>query len=190
MHILPCLEIKKGRIQVVRDSKKSKTSKLLNELLKDASRSDRALAKTIGVSQPTVSRTKKNLLKDGVIEGFTVIPNFYKIGYELMAITFVKIKNNLSSGEEREKGHESTKEWMQKQHNVIFCSYCRGLDADAFMISLHKNYKDFDQFIQKHNKEQGHLLTDVKNTLINMDDTQTIKPLTFRSLAEQANEVM
>ncbi|PVX25207.1 MAG: hypothetical protein CW691_05310 [Candidatus Bathyarchaeum sp.] len=173
---------------MVRKSKKSKTGKLLNELLKDSSRSDRALAKTVGVSQPTVSRTKKTLLKEGIIESFTVVPNFYKIGYELMALTFVKIKTNLSSSEEREKGHESTKEWMRKQPNVIFCSYCRGLDADAFMVSLHKNYKDFDQFIQKHNKERGYLLTDVKSSLINMDDKQTIKPFTFKYLAEQINE--
>ncbi|MCW4034066.1 MAG: Lrp/AsnC family transcriptional regulator [Candidatus Bathyarchaeota archaeon] len=171
-----------------RNSKKTKTNKLLNELLKDSSRSDRTLAKTVGVSQPTVSRTKKSLQKEGIINGFTVIPNFYKIGYELMALTFVKIKTNLASVEEREKGHQSTKEWMSKQPNVIFCTYCRGLDADAFMVSLHKNYKDFDQFIQKHNQERGHLLTDVKSTLINMDDSQMIKPFTFRSLAEKMCE--
>lgn len=38
--------------------------KLISELLKNSRRSDRELAKTLGVSQPTVSRTLKRLEKE------------------------------------------------------------------------------------------------------------------------------
>jgi len=48
--------------------------KLLSELLKDSKRSDRELAKALGVSQPTVTRNRSRLVKDGVIREFTVIP--------------------------------------------------------------------------------------------------------------------
>lgn len=157
---------------------------LLNELLSDSSRSDRELGKIVGVSQPTVSRTKKTLLEKGLIQGFSAIPNFYKIGYELMGLTLVKIKTNLSSKEQRQEGHEKVKDWMNKQNNVIFCSYCRGLDSDGFMISFHPNYKDFDDFIQKHNRDLGYLLKDVKSGLVNLDNNQTIKPFNFKHLAE------
>jgi len=43
--------------------------KLVSELLKNSRRSDRDLAKTIEVSQPTVSRLLKKLKKDGIIKG-------------------------------------------------------------------------------------------------------------------------
>ena len=173
---------------MARTKKKEKMNALLNELLIDSSRSDRELGKIIGVSQPTVSRTKKMLVDNGLIQGFSAIPNFYRIGYELMALTLVKIKANLSSKDERQKGHEIVKEWMNKQNNVIFCSYCRGLESDAFMISFHPNYKDFDDFIQEHNRDLGYLLNDVKSALVNLDNEQTIKPFNFKHLAENMKE--
>jgi DNA-binding Lrp family transcriptional regulator len=49
---------------------------LLLELLKDSKRSDRELAKVLGVSQPTVSRMRSRLVKEGVIRDFTVVPDF------------------------------------------------------------------------------------------------------------------
>jgi len=52
--------------------------KLLSELLKDSSRSDRKLGKILGVSQPTVSRTRNKLVKDEVIQQFTIIPTCQK----------------------------------------------------------------------------------------------------------------
>ncbi|MCW4021981.1 MAG: Lrp/AsnC family transcriptional regulator [archaeon] len=173
---------------MARTKKKEKMNALLNELLIDSSRSDRELGKIIGVSQPTVSRTKKMLVEKGLIQGFSAIPNFYKIGYELMALTLVKIKSNLSSKEERQKGHNIIKEWMNKQNNVIFSSYCRGLESDAFIISFHPNYKDFDDFIQKHNRDLGYLLNDVKSALVNLDNQQTIKSFNFKHLAENMKQ--
>lgn len=173
---------------MARTKKKEKMNALLNELLIDSSRSDRELGKIIGVSQPTVSRTKKMLVDNGLIQGFSAIPNFYRIGYELMALTLVKIKSNLSSKDERQKGHDIVKEWMDKQNNVIFSSYCRGLESDGFMISFHPNYKDFDDFLQKHNRDLGYLLNDVKSALVNLDNEQTIKPFNFKHLAENMKE--
>ena len=58
--------------------------RLLLELMKDSKRSDRELAKVLGVSQPTVSRMRSRLVKEGIIREFTVIPNFVKMGYENM----------------------------------------------------------------------------------------------------------
>ena len=71
---------------------KKKMINLLLELLKDSKRSDRELAKVLDVSQPTVSRMRSRRVKEGVIREFTVIPDFVKLGYEIMAITCVKIK--------------------------------------------------------------------------------------------------
>ena len=45
---------------------KDRMMKVLLELLKDSKRSDRELAKVLGVSQPTVSRTRWRLVKEGI----------------------------------------------------------------------------------------------------------------------------
>ena len=60
--------------------------KLLFELIKDSHRSDRQLAKALGVSQPTVTR-RRALLEENYIEGYTIIPKLGKIGaWTLLAV--------------------------------------------------------------------------------------------------------
>jgi len=66
--------------------------KVLSELMKNAKLSDRELAKKIGSSQPTVTRTRRKLEKEGYIREYTLIPNFHRLGYEILAVTFFKYK--------------------------------------------------------------------------------------------------
>jgi len=80
---------------------------LLLELLKHSKRSDRELAKILGVSQPTVSRMRDRLVKEGMIKEWTIIPDFAKMGYEIMAISCFKSK---ISKELAEKAIKSTME--------------------------------------------------------------------------------
>lgn len=47
--------------------------RIISELMKNSRRSDRELAKAIGVSQPTISRTIKRLEKEGYIREYTMI---------------------------------------------------------------------------------------------------------------------
>jgi DNA-binding Lrp family transcriptional regulator len=59
---------------------KQKMRQLLSELLKDSKRSDRELAKTLKISQPTVSRMRHTLVKKKVITQFTAIPDPANLG--------------------------------------------------------------------------------------------------------------
>jgi DNA-binding Lrp family transcriptional regulator len=70
--------------------------KLVCELMKNSRRSDRELAKVLGVSQPTVSRTLKKLEKEGVIKEYTMIPDFTRLGFQIMSIDFAKLKEPIS----------------------------------------------------------------------------------------------
>jgi len=54
---------------------KTKVRKFLLELLKDSKRSDREIAKVLGVSQPTITRMRNRLVQEGVIQEFTIIPD-------------------------------------------------------------------------------------------------------------------
>ena len=69
--------------------------KLLYEMMKNAKRSDRKIAKIIGVSQPTITRMRQRLEKAGYIRDYTVIPNLEKLGYEIAAFTFMTIANSM-----------------------------------------------------------------------------------------------
>jgi len=153
---------------------KKKTMKLLLELLKDSKRSDREIAKVLGVSQPTVSRMRSRLVKEGVIKEFTVIPDFVKMGYEIMAITSFKSKVT-----ELEK---AIKETMAKP-NIIFASSGHGMGKNAVIISLHKNYTDFSNSLRDLRSEGGDDLRDYDTMFISLKE-KAVKPLSLKYLAE------
>jgi DNA-binding Lrp family transcriptional regulator len=91
--------------------------KLICELLKDSRRSDRELAKTIGVSQTTVSRLIKKLEKQKNFQEYTVIPDFNKLGYEILALTFIKLKGNLTTKKWKKYANLPSKDY--RQHHSI-----------------------------------------------------------------------
>ncbi len=62
---------------------KQKMMDLLYELMKNSKRSDRELAKVVKVSQPTITRMRKNLEKKGYIREYTIVPAVEKLGFEL-----------------------------------------------------------------------------------------------------------
>ena len=157
-------------------------TKLLSELLRNSERSDRELAKVLDVSQPTVSRMKRRLVNDEMIKGYSVIPNFYKMGYTIMALNFVNSKHNFSSKERREEMIKEVKSWMTDKSNVVFCDSCRGMGMDGGFISFHKSYEEFDEFIRQHNLELGKYLDGAHTVLFNLGRHDVIKPFHFKYL--------
>jgi len=149
---------------------------LLFELLKDSSRSDRALAKVLGVSQATVSRMRNKLVKDGLIRQFTVIPDFSKMGYELMAITCFRSKR---TKEIREK---ATK-WTMAKPNMIFAARAEGMGKNAVVISIHKDYTDYSNFLNDIMFEGKDIIEDHDTLLISLRGF-IAKPFSLKYLAE------
>jgi len=127
---------------------KKRMMSLLLELLKDSKRSDRELAKVLNVSQPTVSRMRSRLVKEGIIRDFTVIPDFTKMGYEILAITFIKAMGIFSSKEYSDIRKQGL-EWLAKQPNIIMGGACEGMGMNSFIISVHKSYSDHSEFMLK-----------------------------------------
>src|SRR5512136_2120335 len=121
--------------------------KLLFELMRNSHRSDRQLAKALGVSQPTVTR-RRAMLEENFIEGYTVIPKFGQIGFEIAAMTFLKSKLKCATGEQKTQALHKMKDWYTKQTNVILVLEGRGMGWDTVCISLHENFENFAQFIR------------------------------------------
>jgi DNA-binding Lrp family transcriptional regulator len=160
-----------------------KMMRLLHEMIKDSSKSDRQLAKVLNVSQPTISRMRKKIVAEDMIRGYSVIPNFYKMGYEIMVLTFIDTKHNYASKKIREEGFKKVQKWMMSKSNVIFCDFCRGMGMNGVMVSFHKSYKDFDEFMFDHNNELGPIMNDVQNVIINMAEHPIVKAFSFAYLA-------
>jgi len=148
----------------------------------NSNRSDLELAKVLGISKPTVSRMKRKLVNDEMIEAYSVIPNFYEIGYRIMAFTFVNTKHSFSSKEKMDEMLEEVKSWMMSKPNVIFYSTCREMGMDGGFISFHRSYEEFDKFTTQHNLELGKCLEGAQNILFNLGSPNVIKPFHFKYL--------
>ena len=161
--------------------------KMLSELIKNARRSDRELAKAIGTSQPTATRIRTKLEKEGFIKEYTTLPNFSKIGYAIMALTFMKtdVKTSLSPQNisEFRKMHYDV---FQKNPNAIMLfKRGMGLGYDAVVISLHQDYSSCDKFrafIRQNMKER---INDMDTFLLNLEEEDNSLPFTFAMLATQ-----
>ncbi len=153
--------------------KKGLTRKLLSELLKDSKRSDRELAKVLGVSQPTITRKRRRLVEEGMIQEFTVIPDFVKMGYEIMAISFFQKRKPLNNPE-----------WTKNCPNMIFSADGDGMGKDTVMISLHKNYTEYSRFVTEQRVRWGENMKDYESMLISLEGSIT-KPLSLGCLAEE-----
>src|SRR3989304_95214 len=94
---------------------KKTMKRILCELLRDSSKSDRELAKQLGVSQPTVSRLRNRLVEEGLIKHFSVTPDLSALGFEIIAVTNFASK---LSGEITEKARK----WTMSRPNILFAA--------------------------------------------------------------------
>ena len=142
--------------------RKELPQRLLRELLKNSKRSDRELAKVLEVSQPTITRARHTLEKSGMIQDYTIIPNFKMMGFEIMAINFVKIRPKTLSPEIMERASEFTKRFP----NTIFASAGEGLGMTGVSISFYKNYTEYHNRMNQMRAEWQDLFEDTHSFVI------------------------
>ena len=162
--------------------------KLVAELMKNSRRSDRELAKAIGTTQPTVTRTRGRLEKAGIIREYTMIPDFQKLGYHLMAVVFSKLRA-LSPKELDELYAEARKIEKQNQHTFLMVMNGRGLGQDMVSVSFFRNYSEYARYLRTTREEAAQQLKaylnleEVEGFLINLDENAHYQPITFSRIA-------
>jgi DNA-binding Lrp family transcriptional regulator len=157
--------------------------KLVSELMKNSRRSDRELAKVLGVSQPTVSRMIKRFEKEEIIQGYCAIPNLAKLGMEIVAIVLLNLKHQSDPNTRMQKAEE----FVEKHPNLIFASSGIGSMSDRVAISVHKSYSDYTKFVQDL-REHSELYTIVDTFLISYKSDSIPKPLSFKTLGDYITE--
>ncbi len=136
--------------------------RLLAELLKNSRRSDRELARALGSSQPTITRTRQKIEREGLIRSYTVIPDWRKLGFEIMAFTFTKMHPEILSEELVSK----VKEYAAKFPNAIFATSGEGLGMTGVIVSLHEDYGDYVQKLSLFRMDWGKYMEDIQSFVI------------------------
>jgi len=95
-----------------------------------------------------------------------------------MAITIAKVKATLTP-----KERERTRKLMLEEPRVIVVAGAEGTGRNGVMISLHKDYADFRDFISNLRFDSEGYVEDVDSMLIGLQSNMIIKPLSLSYLA-------
>jgi DNA-binding Lrp family transcriptional regulator len=157
--------------------KESQDLKLLLALIRGARRSDRDLAEILKVSQPTVSRRRTKLENEGYKQEYTAIPDLTKMGYDFVAMTFLKFN------EESPELFNKAREWTRKRSSIIYVTNGEGMEANSIMFSVHTNYASYSKLLEELRRDWQPNLTNIQTFMISLARPELlIKPLSFRYL--------
>lgn len=160
--------------------RKDLAKKLIIELLRNSKASDRNLAKKLGVSQPTLTRARRNLEREKLIRSYTIMPDWRKLGFEIFALTFVKMDPKVMSTEFIGK----VKDYASKFNNSFFASTGEGLGMTGVIMSLHKDYRDYSRKLALFRQDWGEYMTDIQSFVM-VTDEGVIKEFSFKYFNEE-----
>jgi len=158
--------------------------RLISELMKDSHVSDRKLAKRLGTSQPTVSRLRSRLEGEGYIREYTIIPDFNKLGYRIMALTFVRLRATLTNKVVEEARKVAAESLKTGPYEIVMLERGIGCASHGVVISYHQNYTSYKK-LRKWLEQFAFLDIDrIDSFMIDLNDKVRYRPLTFKALAQ------
>ncbi len=112
--------------------------KILKNLLTDARLSNRKIAEAVGVSVGTVITRIQKMEQEGIINGYSVILDHEKLGFELTTITEITVSKGKLLEVEKE---------IAKMPNICAVYDVTGL-TDAMVIVKSKTRKELSDFVK------------------------------------------
>jgi DNA-binding Lrp family transcriptional regulator len=162
---------------------------LISELIKNSHRSDRELAKALQVSQPTITRIRRKLEKEGIIKEYTIIADFAKVGYHLVALTFCKFQRQLTP-ELLARAKMVAQERLGEIGEAIMLERGIGLNSNGVVVSFHKDYSSYLE-LKKWLRQVSFIGPyDLTSFIINLDDDVHYRYLTFSTLSKHLMSIM
>ena len=157
--------------------------RLVAELMKNGRKSDRELAKAIGVSQPTITRARSRLEKEGIIKEYSVIPDFRKLGFELMAFTFCRFARELSDEEFKEVRKHSIEIARKRNPASLMALNGLGLGYNRLFITFHKSYSSYLQAVSDARAFPYVDPSSVESFIVSLVDEPHFQTLTLSAIA-------
>ncbi len=168
---------------------KNTEMRLISELLKNSRRSDRQLAKALGVSQPTISRMLKKVEGEGLIGNYTVIPDFVKLGFRITSLIFIKLKDQIPKDANEETRKKICEVAGKYPSPKILIVNGMGLDADMAIVCFHKDYSEYAEVVRSLKQHPLVKINEVRSFIIDLTDKTHLKPLSFNEIAEYASRI-
>jgi DNA-binding Lrp family transcriptional regulator len=157
--------------------------RLLSELMKNSRRSDREIAKAIGVSQPTISRLIKKLEKEGKIKEYTMIPDFGQLGYNLMAVVFFG-KQDTMTKEERLVLRGAALELEKKNpHATMMVVSGMGLNKGRMLIIFYRDYSSYSEDLKVIRNLPHSDPGEIESFLVDLNDERNFRTLSLKEVA-------
>jgi DNA-binding Lrp family transcriptional regulator len=158
--------------------------RIIAELTKNAKTSDRVLARTFGVSQPTITRRRTRMERAGFLN-YKTIPAFKKLGIEIIAFTLLMFKHQVHERDhEREDCDSRLLTFLTTQPNIAFASSGQGLGMSRIIISLHKDYSDYVKFFNVIENQWSLCLERNASFIISLKSNAIQKPFSFENVID------
>ena len=135
------------------------------------------------VSQPTVSRAIKKLEKEGVIKEYTLIPDFRKLGFEIMALSLIKLKKEPTEEENKKLKDYGNEYEKRKPFALALAVSGMGGGYDRATISFHENYRSLMEFIKESKQSPWSDFYEYDTFVISLADDH-YRFLTFSTVAK------
>jgi len=158
--------------------------KVMAELMKNSRRSDRELAKTLKISQPTVTRIRSRFEKEDYLKEYTVIPNFVKLGFQIAAITLVRVREDLTE-EQLKQAQQITSRDMKENapDEIVFFQRGMGGGFSGVLCSFHKTYSEYMELVNRMKAYSFVNPSETLSFLIDLNDKIQYRNFTFSTLA-------
>lgn len=117
----------------------AKDRKIIDALIDNSRQSFREVAKKLGISVVTVMKHVKKLEKDRIIEGYTAMVDYDKLGYDIDVLVNIKVAHGK---------YEEVYNRL-KNHPDILALYDVTGDFDAVIVAKFKNRRLLDSFLKK-----------------------------------------
>ena len=106
-------------------------------------------------------------------------PDWRKLGFEILALTFTKMDPKIISEELIGK----VRTYAAKFSNAIFASSGEGLGMTGVIMSLHKDYRDYAKKLALFRSDWGNYMEDIQSFVM-VTDEGVIKEFSFKYLDE------
>jgi DNA-binding Lrp family transcriptional regulator len=157
--------------------------RIISELMRNSRRSDRELARAVGVSQPTCGRIRKRLEKEEVIKEYTMIPDFRRLGYQMMGVTFIGKEETVKKEERAELRKAVTELEKKTPFASLMAVNGMGFGKGRMFITLYRSYGGYTEAMQL-TKSLPHVDAEgVESFLIDLNDESNYRLLTLQQVA-------
>lgn len=129
--------------------------RVLNSLIRNANRSRKEIAHELGISESYISKIVKELEEfEGVIEKFTVQPNYRKLGYSGNFFTLIKLSD---------------------QHSGSFDQIVDSISKMPEAVEVFSVYGETDLFVRWICQDGESLMQTLKTSILNGDEVKSVQ---------------